>query len=132
MMSVLRRRLAALCDQITQHADMDQAIRAAGAGAQLDALLAAIQATDTSDPDVLTKLLDEIEDACARDGLAGVTTALKQYTPLPGGFHDGQQEPATWVCPLWQCTRVVFDDEVPAIPLCAAGGNIPMAEKRVL
>jgi len=141
-MSTLRARLAVLCEQITRHTDMDQTIRNAGAEAQLDELLSAVRDTSVGpDPDRLTALLEEIDDACARYGVVGVTSRVKQLTPqpLPNGYSplvpglgDGQNEPPVWVCPLQRCTRVVFDDEATTGPMCAAGGNVPMVTKRVL
>ena len=92
-MRALRARLAALCDQITRHSDMDQAIRDAGAGPQLDELLGAIRdGAIPDDSDHLTTLLNEIEEACARDGLAGVTSRVKQFTPLSPGLRGGLAE----------------------------------------
>ncbi|MFE9173193.1 hypothetical protein ACFYNZ_27650 [Streptomyces kebangsaanensis] len=131
-MSVVRERLAALCDQIVRHSDMDQVIRDAGVGPQLDELLDAVRAAQTPDPARLIELLDEIEEACGREGLAGITTSMKQYTPLPAGFFDsGPDEPPTWTCPLRRCARTVFDDETTTPPSCAAAGT-PMAATRIL
>lgn len=80
-MSVVRERLAALCDQIARHSEMRQAIGDADAGPQLAELLDAVTAEQTPDQGRLLVLLDEIEEACSRDGLAGITTSSKQYTP---------------------------------------------------
>ncbi|NUP49736.1 MAG: hypothetical protein HOW97_20865 [Catenulispora sp.] len=141
-MSALRARLAVLCEQITRHADMDQIIRDAGVGAQLDELLSAVRDTGAGpDPARLTTLLEEIDDACARHGVVGVTSGskhltsqplLNRYAPLVPGIGGGHSEPPVWVCPLQRCARVVFDDESTTAPLCAAGGNVPMVTKRVL
>ncbi|MEH0532778.1 hypothetical protein SAMN06272781_0003 [Streptomyces sp. 1222.2] len=123
-MSVVRERLATLCDQVAGHREMRQAISDAGAGPQLTELLDAVTAEQTPDQDRLLVLLDEIEDACSRDGLAGITTSSKQYTSLPAGFQvTGLDEPVTWTCPLRRCNRTVFDDEASAPPSCAAAGT---------
>ncbi|MEE1782954.1 hypothetical protein PUR71_08500 [Streptomyces sp. SP17BM10] len=111
---------------------MRQAIGDAGAGPQLAELLDAVVSERAPDEDRLLVLLDEIEEACSRDGLAGITTSSKQYTPLPAGFAEsGRDEPVTWTCPLRRCSRTVFDDEVTEPPSCAAAG-LPMAATRVL
>ncbi|WP_327359971.1 hypothetical protein [Streptomyces sp. NBC_01296] len=131
-MSVVRERLAALCDQIARHSEMRQAIGDADAGPQLAELLDAVTAEQTPDQGRLLVLLDEIEEACSRDGLAGITTSSKQYTPLPAGFSESSpDEPLTWTCPLRRCNRTVFDDEVATPPSCAAAGT-PMAAIRIL
>lgn len=119
-MSTARERLGALCNQIARHADIDQAIRDAGAEAQLDELLTAVRTGKAVDQDLVVELLDAIEEACARNGLTGIT-AVTRYTPLP--FQQrGQEEPPTWICPTRSCDRAVFDDEAATPPHCAAAG----------
>lgn len=125
-MSAVRERLGILCDQVARHADVEQVIRAAGAGAELDRLLHVVrtaQPDQRADPNVMTELLDAIEQACARNGLLGVTTVTR-YTALPTGFpRQPKDVPPTWICPLRSCARVVFDDETAAPPQCAAAGS---------
>ncbi|MGW4380125.1 hypothetical protein [Kitasatospora sp. NPDC004531] len=131
-MNAVRERLAALCDQITRHHDMRQFIDEAGAGPQLAQLLDAVTAEQPPDRRHLLDLLNAIEKACGRQGLVGITTASKQYTPLPTGFAEpAPDEPLTWICPLRRCNRAVFEDEATEPPSCAAAGR-PMDAIRVL
>jgi hypothetical protein len=132
-MSAVRGRLGSLCGQITQHADMEQSIRDNGAGEQLDEVLAAVRAADAPDPKKLIALLNKIEEACSRHGLAGVTTQNMNYQRLPPGFEPAPKaEPPTWTCPSGRCARTVFDDETATPPLCAAGGGVTMTATLVL
>jgi hypothetical protein len=130
--NVVRERLAILCSQIARHHEMRQAIAAAGAGPELAELLSAVTADGDPDQKRLLELLDLIGTACDRNGLVGVTTSSKQYTPLPAGFSASDpDEPVTWTCPLRRCSRAVFADEATEPLSCAAAG-LPMAATRVL
>lgn len=139
-MNGVRDRLGMLCDQLTRHRAMATEIDAAGAGPQLEELLDLLLSTtpDTSgapvSPARLGVLLDAIEDACARHGLAD----LDVRGPVDGRPGDGRLPPGfvlttdgaaangagpadAWVCPWGRCGRVVFHEEAAAPPACAAG-----------
>lgn len=133
-MSAVRERLGVLCDQITRHPDLREQIHDAGAGDQLDEILAAVGASATIDEQQLIGLLDQIEHKSAVSGLAGVTTVNKGFPTLPPGIDPAQKtEPLNWVCPIaFHCARVVFHDEATTPPRCVAGGGMPMAAKRIL
>ncbi|MFF2409593.1 hypothetical protein [Streptomyces sp. NPDC058092] len=111
---------------------MEQEIRNAGAGNELDELLAMPSGGAGVDAKRAKALLDAIDDACARYGLAAVTVRSYGDAQLPAGFG---RPPATveqdkWICPQGFCGRVVFSEEAPTPPACAAGG-IPMAPFRL-
>lgn len=139
-MNGVRDRLGLLCDQLTRHRAMVTEIDAAGAGPQLEELLDLLSAAPeaTASDARWGELLDAIEDACARHGLA----ALDVRGPADGRPGDGRLPPGfalapsgaavngadavdAWVCPWGRCDRVVFPEEA-AIPPACAGGDEPL------
>ncbi|MET7510455.1 hypothetical protein [Streptomyces albidoflavus] len=135
-MNGVRDRLGVLCDQLTRHRTMAAEIEAAGAGPQLEELLGLLPtAPDASDaPARLGALLDAIEDACARHGLADLDVRGLEHirwgdARLPPGFAltpggaaaAGAGQVDAWVCPWGHCGRVVFPEEAASRPACAAG-----------
>lgn len=125
-MSGLRARLGVLCDQLSRHSSMEDLIRAAHAGDQLDELLAILRGSAEVEPGREEALLDAIDDACAREGLAPVDVRGNSRAWLPPGFNLPPDRTAdTWVCPRGCCARVVFADEAPEPPGCPVAG-VPM------
>ncbi|WP_326798097.1 hypothetical protein OG946_24150 [Streptomyces sp. NBC_01808] len=136
-MKGVRDRLSVLCDQLTRHRDMAPEIDAAGAGPQLDELLDLLSATPdatAASEERLGELLDAIEDACARHGLAALDVrGPADIGPvagrLPPGFaltpddatENGADTVDAWICPWGHCGRVVFPEEAADAPVCAAG-----------
>ena len=60
-----------LCDQLSRFPDhLPGIIRSGGAGQELDELLAALGGEDEPDKDQMLAWLNDIEDACASEGLA--------------------------------------------------------------
>jgi hypothetical protein len=126
----VRNRLGLLCDQLTRHRTMTEEIEAAGAGPHLRELLRLVrEGSGTATEGTREKeLLDAIEDACARRGLSALEVREFGDVRLPPGFEHGAPSsggagPNAWVCPWGRCGRVVFPDETPAPPDCAAGGE---------
>ena len=135
-MNDVRDRLGVLCDQLTRHRAMAAEIETAGAGPQLTELLGLLPTASgaTSLEARLGELLDAIEDACARHGLAalnvrGPANETHGSGELPPGFAltpdgaavNGAEAVDAWVCPWGHCGRVVFPEEAAAPPACAAG-----------
>ncbi|MDT0268670.1 hypothetical protein RM844_20500 [Streptomyces sp. DSM 44915] len=136
-MNGIRDRLGLLCDQLTRYQAMATEIDTAGAGPQLRELLDLL----SNKPNARTSearlgdLLDVIEDACTRHGLAaldvrGPADGRPVAGRLPPGFglgrdgaavHGAAGEMDAWVCPWGHCGRVVFPEEADAPPACAAG-----------
>ncbi|MFF5254116.1 hypothetical protein ACFY4K_19005 [Streptomyces leeuwenhoekii] len=130
----MRNRLGLLCDQLTRHTSMADEIVDVSAGRELRELFDLVGGGPDGpfDPARAGELLDAIEEACARHGLAALDLRDHKDTRLPAGFRltpdeaeSRQGEPAggAWVCPWGRCGRVVFPDEVPARPECTAGGE---------
>ena len=107
-------------------------IRDGGGEHALTELLALL--TGTTDPEGprLSELIDAIEDACARQGLAGLTSrevgSPGGIPALPSGMNvlppwmGGAPEVMGWTCPLGRCNRVVTPDETAHPPTCVAHG----------
>jgi hypothetical protein len=96
-----------LCDQLSRFPDhLPDIIRSGGAGQELDELLAALGGEDEPDKDQMLAWLNDIEDACASEGLAGVTSREHAFRPLPPGYETSG--PQAWVCPRGRCDRVVL------------------------
>jgi len=126
---VLRDRVGLLCDQLSRWTSLHTAIRDAGAHNELAELLAALAGTSEPQADHIEALLDAIDHACARVGLASLTSrtkALDVGLTLPDGLR-GAQWPVGWTCPLSRCDRVVIRQEAIETPHCAANQNAPMA-----
>ncbi|MET8206230.1 hypothetical protein ABZT51_09315 [Streptomyces sp. NPDC005373] len=128
----MRNRLGLLCDQLTRHPSMVEEIDDAGVGRELRELLGLVGGGSQADQDQdrASELLDAIEEGCARHGLAALDLRAHKDVRLPDGFRlaSGEAAPLSdwaaggaWVCPWGRCGRVVFPDEVPARPECAAG-----------
>ncbi|GGP61312.1 hypothetical protein [Streptomyces calvus] len=133
-MNGVRDRLGLLCDQLTRHRAMTTEIAAAGAGPQLEELLDLLSAAPDTSAARLGELLDAIEEACARHGLApldvrGPVDGRPGNGRLPPGFAlttdgaaaSGAGTVDAWVCPWGRCGRVVFPEEEAGPPACAAG-----------
>ena len=121
-----RYRVGMLCDQLSRFPDLQGIIRDAGTGGELDELLAALGGEDEPDQDQILGWVQAIEDACARNGLVGITSREYAFRPLPIGLSATADFPA-WVCPRGRCDRVVLSDEAQQTPpVCAAVGETPM------
>ncbi len=125
-MDAVRGRIGALCSQLERWGTLSEIIRDGGAGAELDELTHALESGIKLDQDRATELLDAVDAACAKRGLAGLTT--RAFRALPPGFDAPKT--AAWVCPLRSCDRVVLPEEA-AAPLCAATGGRPMAHFQI-
>ncbi|MER7693829.1 hypothetical protein [Streptomyces sp. NPDC097610] len=115
-------RVGMLCDQLSRWPELATMIRDGGGQAQLEELLTLLADRSAYDERRISALMDAIEDACARQGLPGLTRRLP---PLPPGMGTAQRttghgEPAGWTCPLDYCSRVVLPEETPSPPTCAA------------
>jgi hypothetical protein len=64
----VRDRMGLLCDQLSRWPDLDGIIRDAGAGAELEALLAVLGGEGESDEDRVAGWVEAIEDACTQKG----------------------------------------------------------------
>lgn len=120
-----RARVGMLCDQLSRWPDLHGVIRDAGAGGELDELLAALGAQEDPHQDQILVWLQAIEDACARKGLAGITSREHAFRPLPAGLYEDPDFPA-WVCPRGRCDRVALPEEERTPPVCAVAGGTPM------
>lgn len=67
-------RVGALCAQLSRWDSLEGIVRDGGAGEALDELVAAVRGDAAQEPDRLARLLDDIEEACAHRGLAGITS----------------------------------------------------------
>lgn len=121
----VRDHVGLLCDQLSRWPDLDGIIREAGAGAELDALLAMLGSAGEPDQDRVAGWVETIDDACARKGLAGITSREHTFQILPAGLSGGSAIQA-WVCPRGQCDRVVLPEEAEVAPVCAVVGGAPM------
>ena len=120
-----RDRVGMLCDQLSRFPDhLPGIIRSGGAGRELDELLAALGGEDEPDKDQMLAWLNDIEDACASEGLAGVTSREHAFRPLPPGYETSG--PQAWVCPRGRCDRVVLPEEARTPPVCEVAGGTPM------
>lgn len=84
-MEGVRNRVGMLCDQLSRFPDLHDVICDAGADGELDKLLAALGGVDEPDEDQVLGWLQAIEDACARKGLAGITSREHAFRPRPPG-----------------------------------------------
>lgn len=120
--AAVRDRVGLLCDQLSRWPTLHATIDSAGADNELGALLALLAGPHEPDLGKIETLLDAIDQACARIGLAALTSRAKGPAPwagLPPGLA-GHPGPAGWTCPLRRCDRVVTPDETSAPPTCAA------------
>jgi hypothetical protein len=120
----VRERLGRLCDELDRWASLDKIVRDAGAGSELDALLAMIGGGGNADLEQVRVLLDAIEEACKRSGLDGAIRGSR-FRPLPKGL-SASPVGESWVCPRGCCARVVLAEETDACPVCAVAGGTPM------
>ena len=130
-MAGVRDRLAALCNQLAKWDTLDGIIRAGDAGDALDELLAScVAANADSDTAQAAKLLDAIDEACAKQGIGRVSFTARgtAYRPLPASSTAAS---AAWVCPTGSCDRVVFPDEANSDPVCALAGGATMKRFQV-
>jgi hypothetical protein len=121
-------RIGLLCDQLSMWPSLYATIRDAGARTELDELLTTLADPHEPDRDRIRALLDAIDHACARVGLAGLTSRSPgpdAGITLPGGL-DGPPGLVGWTCPLGRCDRVVTVNEAVGTPTCAAGHAAPM------
>lgn len=126
-MAGVRDRVGMLCDQLSRWPDLRGIIRDAGAGGELDELLAALDSEGEPDPDRMLAWVQAIDDACARKkGLVGITSGEKSFRPLPPG-PAGDLDCRAWVCPRGRCDRVVLSEETRTSPVCAAANGTPMS-----
>jgi hypothetical protein len=121
-----RDRVGMLCDQLSRFPDLRGIIRDASADGELEKLLAALGGQDEPDQDQMLAWVQAIEDACARKGLAGITSRGKAFRPLPTGLSAASGFPV-WVCPRGRCDRVVLPEEAQTPPVCAVAGGTPMS-----
>jgi hypothetical protein len=121
-----RDRVGWLCDQLNRWPDLVGIIEEAEAGAPLRKLQDALANATKTDPVHITELLQDIQEACARHGLTGVTQRDRAYQPLPPGMSDPSGTDA-WVCPRGVCDRVVLAEETTTEPVCAIAAGTPMA-----
>jgi len=124
-MAAARDGAGILCGQLSRWPDLHGIIRDAGAGGELDKLLAALGGEDEPDQDQVLAWLQVIEDACASKGLVGITSREHAFRPLPAGLFPASDLSA-WVCPRGRCDRVVLPDEAQAPPACVVAGGTPM------
>jgi hypothetical protein len=117
-------RVGALCAQLSRWDSLEGIIRDGGAGEALDELMAAVRGDAAQVPDQLARLLDDIEEACARRGLAGITSRGQRHLTLPPGLSGPAEEGASpaWVCPCSRCERVVFPEQAETAPMCVIAG----------
>lgn len=120
-----RDRVGMLCDQLSRWPDLPGIIRDAGAGSELDELIAALGSEELPDQGRVIAWVQAIDDACARHGLAGLTSRENPFRPLPIGLSE-DAGPRAWVCPRGHCNRVVLYEEKQTPPVCVAGGGTPM------
>ena len=121
----VRERVGSLCEQLSRWPSLEGIVRGAGAGGELDALLAALGGGGEPDPEQVARWVEAIGSACARKGLVAVTTRGHPFRPLPAGLRDTPAVRA-WVCPRDRCDRVVLPEEAEAAPVCAIAGMAPM------
>jgi hypothetical protein len=143
-----RDRVGMLCDQLSRFPDLYDIIRDAGAGGELDKLLDALSGEDEPDEDQALVWLQAIDDACARKGLAGITSREHAFRPLPPGLPPSRFHPLSrwlslplgklpvpvspdpssdaWVCPRNLCARVVLPEETQTRPVCAVADGTSM------
>jgi len=122
----VRDQVGLLCGQLSNWPSLDGIIRDAGAGTELDALLAVLGSDDAPDPVRVAGWVETIEDACARKGLAGITSREYIFRPLPAGL-SGTPGAQAWVCPRGRCDRVVLPEETVPTPVCAVAGGAAMS-----
>jgi hypothetical protein len=115
-----------LCDQLSRWPELHGIIHGAGAGGELDKLLAALGSEDEPDQDQMLNWVQAIDDACARKRLTGITSREHAFRPLPTGLSAACSSLA-WVCPRSQCDRVVLPEETQTPRICAVAGGTPMS-----
>ncbi|MFE2519465.1 hypothetical protein [Streptomyces mirabilis] len=124
-----RERVGLLCDQLSRWPSLTATIRDGGAETELHSLLALLASQSDPDGQRVSDLLAAIEDACARQGLPGLTNRNGGFPggipALPPGMTElppGMNDPGVlgWTCPLSRCNRVVTPEETTHPPACAA------------
>lgn len=122
MDAAVGNRVGLLCGQLSTWApSLGDIIRAGGAEPELKALMTMLGAEAEPDQARVAKLIDAVEEACARQGLPGLarrTTGPQGVPALPPGIAGGSAI-AGWTCPVGRCDRVVTPDETSAAPACA-------------
>jgi len=128
MDGALRDRVGLLCDQLSRFPTLHTTITNAGAHTELAELLTTLAGSHEPDQDCVLALIDAIDHACTKVGLAGLTSRIKTLDAslnLPGGL-EADSGLAGWTCPLQRCSRVVILQEADGTPTCAARHNTPM------
>lgn len=97
-----------LCDQLSRWPNLHGVICGAGADGDWTGLLAAL---GEPEQDRMLAWAQGIEDACARKGLASITSREHALRPLPTGMFAAPDSRA-WVCLRGRCDRVVLPEEV--------------------
>ena len=121
-----RDRLASLCDELSRWPSLEMTVRDGGAGRELHELLVLMDGELVPDPATISVLIDAVEEACNRQGLAGLTSRQAGMPAIPAGV-TAVATVAGWTCPKGRCTRVVTPDETTEPPICAVTGGRPMA-----
>ncbi|MFE1949455.1 hypothetical protein ACFW9D_03190 [Streptomyces sp. NPDC059524] len=122
-----RERVGSLCDQLSRWPSLRTTVRDGGGEAELRDLLGQLASDADPDEGLVRTLLDAVERACARQGLAGLTSRSGigpvDMTSLPPGLADVRGV-VGWTCPLGRCDRVVTPDETAQAPTCAGGAAV--------
>ena len=113
------RRVSQLCESLETDAELREEIERAGfPSGNWEDLAAAIR---TGSADMLTALLDAVEDAAADAGLDGITHPHREYRPLD---FDGFRPVSGWRCPHpHRCGRVHATDDASSVRRCAVTGD---------
>ncbi|MER7199908.1 hypothetical protein [Streptomyces sp. NPDC000188] len=123
----IRRRLNALCGQLSRWPAVRETLREGAAEDALDTLLTLLRGREEPDSARVEQLLDTIDRAAAEQGLPGLTSSVRGAGPgqppaIPS-LPPGVVNPTLgWTCPLVRCNRVVLAEESVGTPVCAAAG----------
>ncbi len=127
MDTAMRKRTGLLCDQLSRWPSLWDIVRDGGGEQHLTDLLTLLGTPDP-DPTAVGLLIDAVEQACARQGLAGFSTRSESGDKFPSmtGLPPMPIPPTdvvAWTCPMDQCVRVVAPDETDGLPSCAVASG---------